>query len=288
MTENKSRKNRSKRQPRESQVKAGKRPKIKPSLISVNKFSTHKKAEGLWLYGNHTVRAALANPFRKIKQVLATSEALSRLPEEIKHSAAVKNAASVERAALDAQLSRDAVHQGIAVQVSPLPTVSISDVLDKLSDEKPALVIALDQVTDPHNVGAVLRSAAAFGVKALILTRHNAPEETGVLAKAASGALENVPIIRATNLKRALKECYSLGFWSVGLEADADTSIDSMQLPHRCVFVLGAEGRGMRQTVNESCDFTARLPIAGPIESLNVSNASAIALYEWRRQQRTQ
>ena len=288
MTEKKSRKKRSKRQPRESQGKTGERQKIEPSSTSVNKFSTHKKAEGLWLYGNHTVHAALANPLRKIKQVLATSEALSRLPEEIKHSAAVKNAVSVERSAIDTQLSGDAVHQGIAVQVSPLPTLNVTDVLNKLSDEKPALVVALDQVTDPHNVGAVLRSAAAFGVKALILTRHNAPEETGVLAKAASGALENIPIIRVTNLKRTLKDFYSLGFWSVGLEATADTSIDSMQLPHRCVFVLGAEGKGMRQTVRESCDFVARMPIAGPIQSLNVSNASAIALYEWRRQRRSQ
>ena len=239
----------------------------------------------LWLYGIHAVQAALANPKRRCERLMGTGGALDRLDLGIAFDGKTDCIDAVERADIDALLGDESVHQGLALQASPLPDVDIIDVLKGINENEPALFVALDQVTDPHNVGAVLRSAAAFGAHVMLTTRHNAPDETGVLAKAASGALEAIPIVRVTNLKRSLKECQEFGFWSVGLDATSEVDIGSMDMPARCVLVLGAEGKGMRLTVQEMCDFVARLPMSGPMKSLNVSNAAAISMYEWQRQQ---
>lgn len=191
-----------------------------------------------------------------------------------------------DRSAIELLVGSDAVHQGIAALALPLTDLAVEDVVDTLSDAQKALVVALDHVTDPHNVGAILRSAAAFGAYALLVTKHNAPDETGVLAKSASGALEHVPIVRATNLSRAIESLQQGGFWVVGLDAEGESEIDCMALPDKCVLVLGAEGEGLRPGVRKVCDFVARLPMTGHMESLNVSNAAAIALFEWQRQKR--
>lgn len=231
--------------------------------------------------------AALCNPSRKVKRLLATPEAARRL--EAKGSA--PNALSIlepaDRTAIELIVGEDAVHQGVAVHVAPLPDLQIEDILARIEEQTQVLLIALDHVTDPHNIGAIMRSAAAFGAAALIVTKHNAPEETGALAKSASGALEHVDLVRATNLSRAIETCKQAGFWTVGLDATGATDINDLELPDRCVLVLGAEGEGVRPGVQKVCDFMARLPMSGTMESLNVSNAGAIVMFEWQRQVRS-
>ena len=214
---------------------------------------------------------------------LATSDGLARLSKSQDLHEKMGQAETVDRADIEKIVGAESVHQGLALHVAPLESVDLQDVLNLLEDTQPALFIALDQVTDPHNVGAVIRSAAAFGASAVITTRHNAPKETGALAKAASGALESIPLVQVTNLKRAFKDCQDRGFWSVGLDAQASDTLDQIDLPARCVIVLGAEGSGIRDGVRQTCDFMARLPITGAVDSLNVSNAAAIAMYDWAR-----
>ncbi len=240
----------------------------------------------LWLFGTHAVEAALKNPERKILRLLATPEAAKRIEATGVPAARLATLEPADRAAIDVIVGDDAVHQGIAAHVAPLPDLAVEDVIAARTGHNKSVIVALDHVTDPHNVGAILRSAAAFGATALVVTKHNAPEETGVLAKSASGALEHVPIVRATNLSRAIETLQQDGFWVVGLDASGDSDIDTLDLPEKCVLVLGAEGEGVRPGVRKVCDFMARLPMTGRMESLNVSNAAAIALFEWQRQKR--
>jgi 23S rRNA (guanosine2251-2'-O)-methyltransferase len=244
---------------------------------------------GLWLYGRHAVAAALANPERRIRRFLAAAEmeddvralivaAGARLPPGPQPEI-------LPRAAFEALVPAGAVHQGMALAVEPLRELAIEDVIDRVGPPPAAgtitqIVVLLDQVTDPHNVGAVLRSAAAFGVLALVLPEHGAPPITGVLAKAASGALEHVPILRVVNLVRAIDRLKSAGFWCVGLDETAERPLAALKLEGRIALVLGGEGEGMRRLTRERCDLVARLPTSGAIASLNVSNAAAIALYE--------
>lgn len=249
--------------------------------------SSHKGEAGLWLFGFHAVEAALRNPERRIDRLLATPEAGERLRATDIAKDRLSHLEPADRSAIDAVVGTERVHQGLALKAQPLPALDIQDALQNVPADAPALIVALDHVTDPHNVGAILRSASAFGAVALITTKHNAPEETGVLAKSASGALENVPIVRVTNLGRSIEECQKLGFWVVGLDADGDSNIDQLETPTRCVMVLGAEGEGLRPGVRKACDFISRLPMSGPMESLNVSNAAAVSLYEWQRQHRS-
>jgi 23S rRNA (guanosine2251-2'-O)-methyltransferase len=183
------------------------------------------------------------------------------------------------REALEALLPPGAVHQGIAVAADPLPDVHLEDICDRAEPQKSALVVVLDQVTDPQNIGAVLRSAAVFGALSVIIQDRNAPEPTGAMAKAASGALEAVPLVRVTNLARALETLKSVGFWCVGLDSAAPTALGALPPVTRRVLVLGAEGAGMRRLTRESCDELARIDGPGPLSSLNVSNAAAVALY---------
>jgi 23S rRNA (guanosine2251-2'-O)-methyltransferase len=192
------------------------------------------------------------------------------------------------RTAFEGLVPAGAVHQGIALAVEPLPELAIEDVIDRVGPP-PApgavaqIVVLLDQVSDPHNIGAVLRSAAAFGALALILPEHGAPPITGTLAKAASGAVEHVPILRVVNLVRAIDRLKGAGFWCVGLDESAGQTLAALKLEGRIALVLGGEGDGMRRLTRERCDLVARLPTSGAIASLNVSNAAAIALYELAR-----
>ena len=171
----------------------------------------------------------------------------------------------------------DAPHQGVVIEVEPLDDMWIDDLLTQASDR--SLLLVLDQVTDPHNVGAILRSAAAFGAIGIVTQDRHSPPESGVVAKAASGALERIPWVRVVNLARALEEIGEAGFWRIGLTGDSDTDLKEALGPPRVALVLGAEGPGLRPNTREHCDALARLPISETVESLNVSNAAAVALY---------
>jgi len=221
------------------------------------------------LYGWHTVKAALENPARKVRRFLATENAARRLAED--GVAAVPEV--VRPTAIAERLSPDAVHQGLYLEAEPLP----SPTLDEIAPSAPVLV--LDQITDPHNVGAILRTAAGFGVAAVVTTTRHSPDTTGVLAKAASGALEYVPIVAVQNLARALADLKERGYLLVGLDADADTELGAVAMRSPLALVLGAEGKGLRQLTRGTCHHVARLDLPGRIKSLNVSNAAALALY---------
>lgn len=232
-----------------------------------------------WLYGRHTVLAALANPERRVSRLIVTGDSPD-LPADL-----AVDTERLSRDALDVLLPPGAVHQGIAVQADPLPNLPVEEICDRAGANQAGLVIILDQVTDPHNIGAVLRSAAVFGALSVVIQDRNAPETTGAMAKAASGALETVPLVRVTNLVRTLTILKDSGFWSVGLDSEAPVSLDSLQPAAKRVVVLGAEGAGLRRLTRESCDELARIDGPGALSSLNVSNAAAVALYALSRPQ---
>jgi len=223
-------------------------------------------------WGRHAVSAALSNPERKIARIWVTREAAAHYDFDPAVPVTYADVADLGRL-----VPKDAPHQGIVAEVEKLPDMWLGDLLDQAEDGRPLLV--LDQVTDPHNVGAILRSAAAFNALGIVTQDRHAPPESGALAKAASGALETVPWVRVVNLARALDEIAEAGFWRIGLTGEADTMLGDALGPKRVALVLGAEGEGMRQNTEMHCDALAKLPISDRIESLNVSNAAAIALY---------
>jgi len=223
------------------------------------------------LYGWHTVTAALANPARRIRRLLATENAIRRLAED---GVTLPITPELVRPdALAARLTPDAVHQGLLAEADPLPSPDIEDLAAS------GIVLVLDQITDPHNVGAILRTAAAFAVAAVVTTARHSPEATGVLAKSASGALELVPIVTVQNLARGLTALKERGFLLVGLDSSAPDDLAAIELRSPLALVLGAEGKGLRQLTGATCDRLARLNLPGAIKSLNVSNAAALALY---------
>lgn len=224
------------------------------------------------LWGKHAVAAALDNPERKVLKAWATREAAGfmQFPKEVPVTLA-------EAPDLGRLVPSDAPHQGVVIEVEPLDDVWLDGLLTDAPDR--AVLLVLDQVTDPHNVGAILRSAAAFGAIGIVTQDRHSPPESGVIAKASSGALERVPWARVVNLARALEEIGEAGFWRIGLAGDADTDLREALGPPRVALVLGAEGAGLRHNTREHCDALARLPITDAIESLNVSNAAAVALY---------
>jgi 23S rRNA (guanosine2251-2'-O)-methyltransferase len=226
-----------------------------------------------WLYGHHAVIAAVANPERKLLRLAHTGT--GEAPEVEGHEWE-----QVPRDVLESWLPTGAVHQGLAANVHPLPDRGIEDVITEAEGLENAHLMILDQVTDPQNVGAILRSAAAFGARAVILTERHAAPESGALAKAASGALEHVPLVRVANLARAIELLKKGGFWIAGLAAEAAQTLAEARLTGRIGLALGAEGPGLRRLTREHCDLLVRLPTAGPIDHLNVSNAAAVALYE--------
>jgi 23S rRNA (guanosine2251-2'-O)-methyltransferase len=223
-------------------------------------------------WGKHAVAAALDNPDRKVLRAWATREAAGfmQFPKDVAVTLA-------DVADLGRLVPHDAPHQGVVIEAEPLEDVWLDDVLAEAPER--AVLLVLDQVTDPHNVGAILRSAAAFGAVGIVTQDRHSPPESGALAKAASGALERVPWARVVNLARALEQIGEAGFWRIGLAGDVETDLKDALGPPRVALVLGAEGPGMRQNTREHCDAVARLPITDSIESLNVSNAAAVALY---------
>ena len=222
------------------------------------------------LYGIHTVVEALKNPNRRFIKLVGTENGLLRLQESV---ALPLEPSVVKPDDIGKQLPRDAVHQGVLLIAEPLEPLALKDI------PRGGLVLALDQVTDPHNVGAVLRSAAAFGVAAMIVTGRHSPEVTGVLAKAASGALEHVPFVEVKNLAKALDALGESGYLRIGLDSEGSAILGEVALKRPLCLVLGAEGKGLRPVTQASCDVVARMPMPGAITSLNVSNAAAISLY---------
>ncbi|GAB3117912.1 23S rRNA (guanosine(2251)-2'-O)-methyltransferase RlmB [Novispirillum itersonii] len=238
----------------------------------------------LWLYGRHPVEAALLNPDRRCRRLMVTREARADLDGVLSRSPHAPTIEPADRNALNDLLGEQAIHQGMALRVDPLPDLTPEDLVERYAEATEAVVLVLDQVTDPHNVGAVLRSAAAFGAVAVMVQDRHSPEETGVLAKSASGALERMPLVRVANLARALETLKEGGFWSAGLAADGPTTLAGAKLSGKVALVLGSEGAGLRRLTRETCDLLVRLPMMpDSMESLNVSNAAAIALYEVRR-----
>ncbi len=239
-----------------------------------------------WLYGRHAVAAALTNPARRWRRLAILAGEAGEAAALVAAAHALRRGAGeavqvVDRAALNLLLPEGAVHQGWALAVEPLAAPALDDVL-RAAEAKSgrSIVVVLDQVTDPHNVGAVLRSAAAFGAAAVILAGHGAPPVTGTLAKAASGALERVPLVLVVNLARALDLLKEAGYWCCGLDEDAPAPLATLDLGPRVALVLGSEGGGLRRLLRERCDYLARLPTLPALPSLNISNAAAIALYE--------
>lgn len=225
------------------------------------------------LWGRHPVEAALKNPERQHRKLWATPEGLASLDGELPPGFPIEHAQAADLARL---VPRDAPHQGLVLECAPLEDVFLDEVALG-QPERP--IVVLDQVTDPHNVGAILRSAAAFGAAAIVTQDRHAPPEGGVLAKAASGALETVPWVRVVNLARALEELAEAGYWRIGLAGGAEAVLAEILPGGPVALVLGAEGEGLRPNIAAHCDVLARLPISAAIESLNVSNAAAIALY---------
>lgn len=223
------------------------------------------------LYGLHTVEAAFANPDRKRLKLFATENALRRLEERnVQIDVPVENMAP---RALDKMVTRDAVHQGAILQADPLPAYDVEEL------QGARLVLALDQVTDPHNVGAILRSAVALNADAVVTTERHAPEEGSVLAKSASGALDMIKHVRVKNMARFVSEMTDEGFFTVALDSDGEASLEDIEFGDKTVLVLGSEGKGVRQGVRDKCDKLARLDMPGAIRSLNVSNAAVLSLY---------
>lgn len=235
-----------------------------------NKSGSNPNRPRFW--GRHAVSAALDNPDRRVLKAWTTREAATfmQFPSEVAVTMA-------EAPDLGRLVPSDAPHQGVVIEVEPLEEVWLSEIVAAAPDK--AVILVLDQVTDPHNVGAILRSAAAFGAIAIVTQDRHSPPEGGALAKAASGALERVPWVRVVNLSRALDELAEAGFWRIGLAGEAETDLADALGPKKVALVLGAEGPGMRSNVRDHCDALARLPIRDTIESLNVSNAAAVALY---------
>ena len=248
-----------------------------------------RAASERWIYGRHAVAAARANPDRRWHRLVA----LAGHEQEGRTLVAAAKAARrgdgqpirvLGREDFTALLSEDAVHQGLAVAVEPLAEPDLEDVLRRTATSSGrSVVVLLDQVSDPHNVGAVLRSASSFGALAVVLPMHGAPPVAGALAKAASGALESVPLVRVVNLARTLDRLKDAAFWICGLDETASQTLAALDLGERVALVLGSEGGGMRRLVRERCDHLARLPTRAEQPTINVSNAAAVALYELMR-----
>lgn len=260
-------------------------PRGHPDARNTSRGKAEKRGKAprdkrVWLFGHHPVTAALGNPNRWIQRLLATRQGMERLAEAGSvHDIAVEE---TDGRTLETLLPEGAVHQGLAALCDPLDPVFIEDIISDRGESEPVLI--LDQVTDPHNVGAILRSAAIFGAAAVIIQDRNAPPESGTLAKSASGALETIPLVRAGNLSQTIGILQTAGYWVVGLAGEAKDLLQEAKLNRKTAVVLGAEGTGLRRLTAERCDQLVRIPMApNSIGSLNVSNAAAVALYEvWR------
>ena len=256
---------------------SGAKPGATRQLLERRERFTRARREALQddetaaLYGWHTVKAALENPARRIRRLLATENAARRLAEDGVRLPVEPQL--VRPDAIAALVGPEAVHNGLFAEADPLPSPDLEEI------EPAGIVLALDQITDPHNVGAILRTAAGFAVAAVVMTARHSPQATGVLAKAASGALEQVPIVTVQNLARALSTLKERGYLTLGLDSTGERDLGDVALRAPLVLVVGAEGKGLRQLTRATCDVLARIDLPGRIKSLNVSNAAALALY---------
>ena len=232
-------------------------------------------------YGRHPVLAAFQNPQRKIQKILCTAEntpeLLSLCPQTHRSENIIH---TVDRKEIDKLLPHEAVHQGFMAYVRELKTYTIEEICTLAEQKESCHVLILDQVTDPQNIGAIIRSCVAFDTLALIVQDKNSPRETGAMAKSSAGMIEHLPICRVTNLSRAIEQLKESGFWTIGMDGYAKTTIDNLPKGGKHAIIMGSEGKGMRRLVEEACDITVRLPIFPRVESLNVSTAAAITLYE--------
>ncbi len=239
------------------------------------------RSDQVILYGRHAVWAALANPQRQIEKLVCSEENVA----EVKKQFPKLTVLTATKKEIDKLLPADVPHQGYALYTRPLESPALEDMCVAAQDMPQCRVVVLDQVTDPQNIGAIIRSAAAFGALAVVMQDKNAPWESGALVKAAAGTFEIVPLVRVTNLSRALDKLKDSGFWVVGMDGYATQTIESLDKSGRLAVVMGSEGTGMRRLVEENCDVSVRLPISDKVESLNVSTAAAIVLYELSRKQ---
>lgn len=263
----------------------------KENTTMKNKKNTHQnkkpkaspKVTSPFIYGFHAVSTAWLNPKRRIEGLYITEDALKGFEKTFQK--AEKNGierpkpSKTDKKQLNKLLPTGAVHQGLAIAAAPADELFIQDLIIANKDKKDALFLILDQVTDPHNVGAILRSACAFSVDGLIMQRKHAPDLTGVLAKTACGAVEHVKVAHETNLSRAIKELQNADYFVYGLDERAKLNIGDLKKSGKTALVLGAEGPGLRRLVAETCDALVKLPMHGPMPSINVSNAAAVALY---------
>lgn len=243
-------------------------------FVKLGKQNTN--SNGLVLYGRHAVMAALENPNRKLKKLVCTPENAVQIRAKFPNL----NVVTADKKDIDKLVPVDAVHQGYALYCHELDSLSIEELCAMTTEDKKCNVLILDQVTDPQNIGAIIRSCAAFGTKALIVQDKNSPQESGAMAKAAAGTMELVPVVRVTNLARAIEILKKNGFWVVGMDGYAKDNVDKIDKEAKLAVIMGSEGAGMRRLVEESCDITVRLPISKKVESLNVSTAAAVVLYE--------
>ena len=228
------------------------------------------------LYGRHAVFEALKNPLRKITKVLITAENEAEFKKEFRDIPYQ----IVQKKEIEKVLPQNAVHQGFALFTKSLPPVFLEDLIQTASNKEKCMVLILDQVTDPQNIGAIMRSAAAFNAAGIIVQDKNAPSESGAMAKASAGTIEFMPLVRATNLSRAIEQLKKAGFWIIGMDGYAKQSLKDINKNAKLAVVMGSEGAGMRRLIQESCDLTVRLEMNPRVESLNVSVAAGIVLYE--------
>lgn len=271
-----------------NQSKASRRGPGQSAKTAPKRAATGVTSGPPWLYGTHTVLAALANPKRRVKRLIFAAEpghSLKTRVEEAMHAGQREhlNGEILDNSEIEAVVGANAVHQGIALLADAAPAQDLTDVIKATADNEKACVIILDQATDPQNIGAVARSAAAFGAVAVIVPDRHTPDVTGAMAKAASGALERLALVRVGNLSQAMENLKKAGFWCIGLDGGASQSLAETDLGGKLALVLGAEGPGLRRLTKETCDLLAHIPIEDLSESLNLSNAAAVALYEWGR-----
>ena len=243
----------------------------------IRKVDTNKHA--IWIYGKHAVKAALLNPQREISRFIILESTKDFVDEcgDISIKSEI-----VDRDFFTALFGRDSIHQGCAIFTKKLPEVFLEDIIEDEKDSRP--IIFLDQVKDPQNIGTVLRAAAVLGARAVVVTENNTPQITPVIAKAASGALEIIPLIRIVNLFHTVKHLKEKGFWCVGLDENAKQKMHEISLDGKFIFIIGSEGEGMRRLSKEACDFLVQLPSFGNFSTLNAAQAATISLYESARQ----
>ncbi|WP_229819301.1 23S rRNA (guanosine(2251)-2'-O)-methyltransferase RlmB [Kordiimonas sediminis] len=259
---------------RGTSVNAAPNPTTKePSVTALRPL----KADSFFLHGRHAVLAALQNKKRECIRLIGTEKALS--DNTLRNARPDIKTQITDGRTIDQSLMSDSPHQGIILEVRPLPALDLNDV--EAMHHEAATVLILDQVTDPHNVGACLRSAAALGACAVVTMDKNSPKESGVLARSASGALDSIPWIRVTNLSQALDTLAEFGFWRLGLDGATDKEIGALKMGSKVAIVMGSEGKGLRPLVKKHCDVLGKIPMTGKVESLNVSNAAAIALFQY-------